>query len=59
MPVLAGAIVVSAVLLVVFLVLAGLIGIICWAFGLTFAWKYVVGVWAIIIMYRWMTRGRK
>jgi len=29
---------------------AGLVKIVCWAFGLTFMWRYAIGVWALICL---------
>lgn len=40
------------VLAVDFLLSALLVKMICWAFGLKFAWKYVVGIWAILALVR-------
>lgn len=37
-------------LVIDFIVLAGLVYGICWAFNLTFTWKIVFGVWLIIIL---------
>ncbi len=33
-----------------FLLVAGLMWIICWAFSLIFSWKLVIGVWAILVL---------
>lgn len=30
----------------------GLVWIVCWAFGLTFTWKMVAGVWAVMGLLR-------
>lgn len=32
------------------LVTAGLVKIVCWAFGITFMWRYAIGVWALICL---------
>ena len=33
-----------------FLLVAGLMWVICWAFSLIFSWKLVIGVWAILAL---------
>ena len=39
-----------ALILLSILVTAGLVKIVCWAFGLTFMWRYAIGVWALICL---------
>lgn len=39
-----------AVILLSILVTAGLVKLVCWAFGLTFMWRYAIGVWALICL---------
>lgn len=39
-----------AVILLSIGVTAALVKIICWAFGLTFMWRYAIGVWALICL---------
>jgi hypothetical protein len=29
---------------------AALVKIVCWAFGITFMWRYAIGVWALICL---------
>ena len=29
---------------------AGLVQIVCWAFGLTFMWRYAIGIWALLAL---------
>ena len=29
---------------------AALVKIVCWAFGLTFMWRYVIGIWALMCL---------
>lgn len=31
-------------------VTAALVKIVCWAFGLTFRWRYAIGIWAAIAL---------
>lgn len=33
-----------------FAVIAGLLWIVCWAFALTWSLKFVIGVWAILML---------
>lgn len=35
-----------------FLCTAGLIWLICWAFGLGFSWKITFGIWLVLILAR-------
>jgi len=37
-----------AALLISFFGTAGLVKLICWAFGFTFSWKLSIGVWAAL-----------
>ena len=39
-----------ALILLSILVTVGLVKIVCWAFGLTFMWRYAIGVWALICL---------
>lgn len=32
------------------LVTAGLVKIVCWEFGLTFMWRYAIGIWALMCL---------
>lgn len=48
--ILVGILTVLGVLALVFLILSGLIWTFCWAFGFVFMWKYVFGVWAVLIL---------
>lgn len=36
---------------------AGLVKIICWAFGLTFRWRYALGIWAAIALLGGIFKG--
>ena len=47
------------VLAVDFLLSALLVKMVCWAFGLQFAWKYVVGIWAILLLVRSIFKQNK
>lgn len=29
---------------------AALVKIVCWAFGITFMWRYAIGIWAILAL---------
>lgn len=40
-----------AVILLSILVTVGLVKIVCWASGLTFMWRYAIGVWALICLF--------
>lgn len=41
-----------------FMMTAGLVALICWAFALEFTWKIAFGVWVVAIMTRhWLTRS--
>ena len=33
-----------------FLVTSGLVWLVCFAFGLIFSWKVVIGIWAVVIL---------
>lgn len=33
-----------------FLITAGIIWVICWAFGFLFTWKLVIGIWAVLLL---------
>lgn len=33
-----------------FLFASGIIAVFCWAFGITFLWKYTFGVWAALVL---------
>ena len=35
-----------------FLFTGGLVYIVCWAFSLTFSWKIVFGIWALLALAR-------
>ena len=35
-----------------FLITAGIIALICWAFALTFTWKLAFGIWLVLILIR-------
>ena len=36
---------------------AGLVQIVCWAFGLTFKWRYALGIWAAITLLGGIFKG--
>ncbi len=38
------------IILLSVLVTAGLVKIVCWAFGITFMWRYAIGIWALICL---------
>lgn len=42
--------IIIAVIVLSFLITAGFMFIICWAFSITFSWKIVIGVWAILTL---------
>lgn len=42
-----------------FLVIAGILWLICWAFSLTFSWKIAFGIWLILLILRWVFSRRK
>lgn len=46
-----------ALLIVVGLLMSGLVWLVCWAFGIAFSWKYVVGVWALMFLYNLFTKN--
>jgi len=56
MPVLVGVLAVLGVLVLTFLIFSGLVSIVCWAFSIAFSWKYVIGLVAAAIIYRWLGR---
>lgn len=29
---------------------AALVKIVCWAFGITFMWRYAIGIWALLAL---------
>ena len=31
-----------------FIITAGLVWVVCWAFSLLFSWKLVIGIWAVL-----------
>lgn len=35
-----------------FLITAGIVWVICWAFGFLFTWKLVIGIWAVLFLLR-------
>lgn len=41
---------VIAVLAIDFLITAGAIWVICWAFGLSWSWKFAIGVWLVMAL---------
>lgn len=49
--------VVIGVLGLEFLILGGLVWIVTWAFGLTFSWKIMIGVWAIVAILQMALRA--
>lgn len=38
-------------------VTAALVKIVCWAFGLTFRWRYALGIWAAIALLGGIFKG--
>lgn len=38
-------------------VTAALVQIICWAFGLTFKWRYALGIWAVLVLLGGIFKG--
>ena len=36
---------------------AGLVQIVCWAFGLTFMWRYAIGIWALLFLFGGVFKG--
>ena len=36
---------------------AGLVQIVCWAFCLTFRWRYALGIWAVIVLLGGIFKG--
>lgn len=34
-----------------FLLSAGLIGVVCWAFGFAWSWKLAVGLWVVMLLF--------
>ncbi len=36
-----------------------LVKVICWAFGLTFMWRYALGIWAALSLLSSFLRARK
>lgn len=49
-------IVLLIVLLVSFLFFSGVVWVITWAFGIPFMWKYVFGVYAVVVLVRMIVR---
>lgn len=39
------------------LVITPIVWLICWAFGIAFSWKYIIGIWAIALLYN-LAKGR-
>ena len=33
-----------------FLCVAGLVWLVCWAFGLSWSWKLAIGIWAVMML---------
>lgn len=33
-----------------FLITAGIVWVICWAFGFLFTWKLVIGIWTVLVL---------
>ena len=42
--------IIAIVLALDFFICAGLVWVICWAFGLVFTWKIAIGVWVITLL---------
>ena len=42
-----------------FLITAGWIKVICWAFNLAFSWKVSIGIWAVLFIARSVFRASK
>jgi hypothetical protein len=35
---------------IVFAIYYAMVWVFCWAFGITFVWKYVIGVWIVVVV---------
>lgn len=44
------AVIYIVIILLSVLVTAGLVKIVCWAFGITFMWRYAIGIWALLAL---------
>lgn len=42
-----------------FLITAGMLKVICWAFGFIFSWKLAIGIWFIMSLIRGCVRSSK
>ena len=49
--------IVAAVLTMSIGITAALVQIICWAFGLTFKWRYALGIWAVLVLLSGIFKG--
>lgn len=54
-----GLLVVLAVLALDFIIVAGAYKLICLCFGLTFCWKYAIGIWIIFWLVSQVIKGTK